>query len=150
MARRKSRERALQVLFAHDLTRQPVEEATQAYYNTLHSYSDDDAIHRIAPDAFMEELVRGTLARLDDIDARITAHAANWRIDRLPNVERNILRLGVYELLAGNLAQPVVLDEAIELARRFAGEESVRFINGVLDAVGRELRPSEAAGKSGE
>ena len=79
------------------------------------------------------------------IDERITRHAEHWRIERMPAVDRNILRLAVYEMLSTPTPPAVVIDEALELARQFAGEESVHFVNGVLDAVRRELRPAEPA-----
>ena len=90
----------------------------------------DDAVHRD------EALDARDIASIDD---RITRHAEHWKIPRMPAVDRNILRLSVYEMLHTETPAAVAIDEALELARRFSGEESVHFVNGVLDAVRREL-----------
>ncbi|HWQ55438.1 MAG TPA: transcription antitermination factor NusB [Bryobacteraceae bacterium] len=134
-SRRRSRQRAVQVLYLWDMRRQPVEEAMEAYYSILYS---EESAQKPQRDAFMDELVSGTVTRLEHIDQQITGHAEHWRIERMPAVDRNILRLAVYEMLFGGTPPPVVIDEALELARRFSNEESVQFINGVLDAVRRE------------
>ena len=73
-----------------------------------------------------------------DIDHRITSNSANWRLERMPTVDRNILRMAIYEMSRQETPAAVVIDEALELARQFAGEESVSFINGILDAVHRQ------------
>jgi N utilization substance protein B len=132
-SRRKSRERALQVLFLCDLGTYETEAAIEAYYFTLHS--DDEDFSRLAKDKFMEELVRGTMAKRDAIDARIGQASEHWRIDRMPSVDRNILRLSAYELLENILPYAVIIDEALELARRYSGPDSVSFVNGVLDSI---------------
>jgi N utilization substance protein B len=132
-ARHRSRQRALQVLFLWDQRKQPVDDAIRSFYETLSSEEDDP--QPTAPDEFMEELVHGTSEHASEIDSRITSKSDNWRIERMPIVDRNILRLAIYEM--GELRTPaaVVIDEALELARQFSGDESVSFINGVLDAV---------------
>jgi transcription antitermination protein NusB len=132
-SRRKARERALQILFLWDTRRQPVEEALNAYYDGL--YSEE----KIERDAFVLELVRGTVEHLEDVDIRIVRHAEHWRMERMPVVDRNILRLAVYEMTMAKTPPPVAIDEALELAREFSTEESVQFVNGVLDAVRREM-----------
>lgn len=132
-SRRRSRQRALQVLFQRDVRHQPPEEAISSFYDSLHS--EDESDETIPMDRFMEDLVTGTVERLADIDARITAASENWRIDRMPAVDRNILRLAVFEMMTQGTPPAVVIDEALELARRFSGDESVAFVNGVLDAV---------------
>ena len=129
--RRRSRQRALQILFLWDARRQPVDEAINAYYDTLYSEEGPER------DPFVADLVRGTIANLEEIDARITRHAEHWRMQRMPAVDRNILRLAIFELSQTDTPAPVVIDEALELARQFSGDESVSFINGVLDAVHR-------------
>jgi len=135
-SRRRSRERALQVLFTWDVRRGDVYRAIDDFYETLHS--EDDEPTRLDRDEFMEELVRGTAARLDEIDALVTRYAANWRLERMPAVDRNVLRLATFETLSAKLPPAVIIDEALELTRRFAGDESVSFVNGVLDAVRRD------------
>ena len=89
---------------------------------------------------FAEQLAAGTIAHLPEIDALLTKHAQNWRLERMAIVDRLILRLAVYELLyVPETSAAVVIDEAIELARTFSEDEAVRFVNGVLDAVHKNL-----------
>jgi N utilization substance protein B len=76
-----------------------------------------------------------------ELDGLLAAHARNWRVERMASVDRNVLRIGVWELLHGDAPTPVVIDEAVELARRFGGERSPSFVNGVLDAVAATVRP---------
>ena len=135
-SRRRSRQRALQILFLWDARREPVDDALNAYYNTL--FSEEHPVR----DLFVSELVHGTIQHLGDVDDRISRHAEHWRMERMPAVDRNILRLAVYEMTSGETPAAVVIDEALELARKFSNEESVQFVNGVLDAVHRELAPS--------
>lgn len=141
-SRRRSRERALQILFQWDMRKLPVEECITAFYDTLHA--EDEELGRLPHDRFMESLATGAAARASEIDRRIEQHSQNWRIDRMPAVDRNILRLSIYELLSRTSPPAVVIDEAIELARRFSGDESVSFVNGVLDAVHRELEKDQS------
>jgi transcription antitermination protein NusB len=132
-SRHRSRQRALQILFLWDARRQPVEEAITAFYETLFAEEHPER------DAFVDQLVHGTIEHLDEVDGRIRRHAEHWRMERMPVVDRNILRLAVYEMTHQHTPAAVVIDEALELARKFSGEESVQFVNGVLDAVHREL-----------
>jgi N utilization substance protein B len=135
-ARHRSRQRALQVLFSCDLRRQSVDDAIAAFYKTLESEEEDPSPGQ--PDEFMETLVRGATLQAASIDQRIAAKSEHWRLDRMPAVDRNILRLAVYEMSEVGTPPPVVIDEALELARKFSTDESVAFINGVLDAVRRD------------
>lgn len=121
------------------MRRQPVEEALLAYYETL--YSEEEGT-RPEPDEFMEVLVRGASHMAADIDRQIAGKSEHWRLERMPAVDRNILRLAVYEMCEQGTPAPVVIDEALELARQFSGDESVSFINGVLDAVRRDFQKS--------
>ncbi len=136
-SRHKAREQALQVLFSWDVRKLSAQESLDNFYGSLAS---DEAEAWSSRDAFLDKLVRGTVAQIAEIDDRITRHAEHWRLERMPGVDRNILRLAVYELLHTDTPPPVLIDEALELARRFAGKESVNFVNGVLDAVHRENR----------
>jgi N utilization substance protein B len=136
-SRRKSRERALQVLFLIDLRNQPVEEAIEVFNFTLHS--EDEDFSTLARDKFMEQLVRGASTQREELDQRIARASANWRLDRMPAVDRNILRLATFELLEAKLPPAVIIDEALELARKFSGNESVSFVNGVLDSIRANL-----------
>ena len=131
----------MQILYLLDMRKMEPSDAFEGFYSSL---AVPEGAQRVPRDAFLEELVRGTLARKEDIDARITRHAAHWRMERMPTVDRNILRLAVYEMLVTDTPPPVLIDEALELARQFAGEESVHFVNGVLDAVHRELAAAAA------
>ncbi len=135
-SRHRSRQRALQILFLWDARRQPVDDAIDAYYDTLFSEEQPGR------DPFVFLLVRGTIQNINEIDDRIRRHAEHWRMDRMPVVDRNILRLAVFEMTHGGTPAAVAIDEALELARKFSNEESVQFVNGVLDAVHRELTPS--------
>jgi N utilization substance protein B len=137
-SRRRSRQRALQILFQWDFRRQPPDDAINAYYDTLYSEEHPER------DPFVAELVRGTVQYAAEVDERIAKHAEHWRMERMPAVDRNILRLAVYEMTRGGTPAAVAIDEALELARRFSSEESVQFINGVLDAVHRELEQGQA------
>ena len=131
-SRRRSRQRALQILFLWDSQRQPVDDVINAYYDTL--YSDEHPER----DPFVAELVGGTVNHIEELDERITRHAEHWRMERMSAVDRNILRLAAYEMTHGGTPAAVTIDEALELARRFSNEESVQFLNGVLDAINRE------------
>jgi N utilization substance protein B len=133
-ARHRSRQRALQVLYQWDMTKQPVDQVISSFYETLYSDEEKSEPER---DEFMEELVTGTSQMTPAIDERIVAKSENWKIDRMPVVDRNILRLAIYEMSRQETPAAVVIDEALELARQFSGEESVGFVNGILDAVHR-------------
>jgi transcription antitermination protein NusB len=148
-ARHRSRQRALQVLYQWDMTKRPVEEAIRAFYDTLDADKiaeepmeepDEEGPSVPGRDEFMEELAKGASEMAPDIDHRIAEKSAHWKLERMPIVDRNILRLGIYEMSRQDTPAAVVIDEALELARQFSGEESVAFINGVLDAVHKEIR----------
>ncbi|HLY17015.1 MAG TPA: transcription antitermination factor NusB [Bryobacteraceae bacterium] len=141
-ARRRSRQRALQILYMWDMRKQPVEEAIAAFFDTL--YLEES---RIPPqrDGFVESLVTGVAGHAAELDRRITQHAEHWRLERMAPVDRNILRLAVYEMSHMETPPAVVIDEALELARRYSNEESVQFVNGVLDAVHRDLAREQSA-----
>jgi N utilization substance protein B len=136
-ARHRSRKRALQVLFEWDIRGGSVDSAISHFYESLYSEEDEK---QPKPDRFMEELVRGTVANAESIDKHIEAKSEHWRLSRMAVVDRNILRLAIYEFKQNAVPAPVVIDEAIELARQFSNDESVSFINGVLDAVHRQVQ----------
>ncbi len=108
----------------------------ESYFNTL---SAGEAPAAPGRDPFLSVLVEGAVRNVEQIDERISRHAEHWRIERMPTVDRNILRLAVFEMLHSDTPAPVVIDEALELARRYSNEESVQFVNGVLDAIHREI-----------
>lgn len=120
MKRREAREKAVQTLFQLDGTTLPVEEAI--------SYISEGPI-----DSFYEMLVKGTSEKQEAIDKVLTEKLENWSLDRLPKIERTILRLAVYELLYNeDVPHKVAVNEAIELCKTFGDEKSGRFVNGVL------------------
>jgi N utilization substance protein B len=123
------------VLYQLDLRKQPVQEAIRSFYDSLYPGSDDSEAADAPPDEFMEWLVQGAAAQAETIDRQISERSEHWRLERMPAVDRNILRLAVYEMSEGQTPAPVVIDEALELARRFSGDDSVAFINGILDAI---------------
>jgi transcription antitermination protein NusB len=143
MARHRARRQALQLLFQWDLRRTSLEEILHGYYESLLVSEENPAQQE--QDEFAEQIFRGVVAEAPGIDECITRHAEHWRLERMPAVDRNILRVAVYEVLRTPTPPAVVIDEALELARQFSGEESVHFVNGVLDAVRRELHPAAAA-----
>ncbi|HYP53601.1 MAG TPA: transcription antitermination factor NusB [Pyrinomonadaceae bacterium] len=141
-SRRKARECALQMLFAADLGG-PVraDELVRAYWDELGDAEADPPARD-----FATRLVTGTLARVEEIDARIRSRAEHWRISRMAVVDRNVLRLAVYEFLFEPTPRTVAINEALEIARRFSTYEATQFINGILDAIKRDLdreRPQE-------
>jgi N utilization substance protein B len=137
MARHRARQQAMQLLFEWDVRRTPVEEILQGYYESL--LISEDSVGKPVRDPFAETLVRGVIAEITEIDEMITRHAAHWKIPRMPTVDRNLLRIAVFEMQRTETPAAVAIDESLELARQFSGEESVHFINGVLDAVRKEL-----------
>lgn len=131
--RRKSRELALQMLFQADMGKQQGEEVRRTFWRERAEVSGE-------VQGFAEDLFRVALERSGEINKLIEGHTENWRMDRMAAVDRNILRAAVAELLSSpETPRAVVINEAIEIARKFSSPESVQFINGVLDSVGREL-----------
>lgn len=131
--RRRAREAALKILFQMDLSGTPAEEAIAAYWDCFDLEAEGDEYAGV--------LVRGVAERLVDVDEAIRKASTRWRIDRMALVDRNVLRIGAYELLyLGDIPTRVALDEAIELGKRFGSEESGAFINGVLDRLAHQAR----------
>jgi len=131
--RRKSRELALQMLFQADLGKQPIAEVRKTFWQGRGEVSREVM-------GFANDLFRVATDRAPDIDKLIEEHAENWRMDRMAAVDRNILRAAVAELLAFPATpRAVIINEAIEVARKFSSPESVQFINGVLDSIGKEI-----------
>lgn len=133
-SRRKARECALQMLFAADVAEMPPDEVVRSYWAEL-GESDLDETAR----AFATRLATGTLSNLALLDERIRSRAEHWRISRMAVVDRNILRLAVYEFLYEPTPRTVAINEALEIARRFSTYEATQFINGILDAIKRDL-----------
>jgi transcription antitermination protein NusB len=136
-ARTKSRKRALDVLFSADVRGDALEDALVR----------EEARARSTPERatswpYARQIVEGVRDHATDIDERISAHASGWTLDRMPAVDRAILRIGVWEL-GHNPEVPVgvAIDEAVEAAKELSTDDSPRFVNGVLSAVARDLRP---------
>jgi N utilization substance protein B len=125
--RRKSREFALQMLFQWDLGRQKPAEIENTFWKSARSA---DSTRK-----FATELFEGAAAKADASDKLIEQFARDWKLERFAAVDRSILRLAIYELKAGTAPPNVVLDEALELAKKFSSPESVPFLNGILDAI---------------
>ena len=137
-SRRKARECALQMLFAADVAEMPTDDVVRSYWAELGEADLDETAR-----GFATRLAKGTLSNLELLDERIRSRAEHWRISRMAVVDRNILRLAVYELGWREETPPkVVINEAIEIAKKFGTRESSRFINGILDRIHRELRPA--------
>ena len=138
--RHKARECALQMLFAADVTHSTGDTLTAAYWNELGDETIDDKTRDFAND-----LVIGTLDNLTAIDDKIRTRAEHWRIERMAIVDRNVLRLAVFEFLYRDTPNTVAINEALETARRFSSFEATQFINGILDAIRQDLDNGEAA-----
>src|ERR1017187_5235608 len=131
--RRKSRELVLQVLFQSDMGKQDAEQVRNTFWAEHGGASAE--VRGFADDLFRVATDRGA-----EIDKLIEGHAEHWRMERMAAVDRNLLRAGVAEFLGyPETPRAVVINEALEIARRFSTPESVHFINGVLDSVAREL-----------
>jgi N utilization substance protein B len=135
--RRKSRELALQMLFQLDMGKQTTDEVRKTFWNERR---DLDPKVR----GFADDLFRVAADRQAEIDQIVERNAEHWRMDRMAAVDRNVLRCGVAEMVGFvDTPKPVVINEALEIARRFSTPESVTFINGVLDSVAKELEAAK-------
>ena len=141
-SRHRSRERALQLLYQWESSGETPEAVITTYFKSL---SDSIGGKVVSQDRFAEQLFHGVTRRAASLDEVIQKHASNWKLDRMALVDRNVLRIAIYEMDQGDSAAAVVIADAIELARRFSGEQSSTFVNGVLDAV-RQTREGSAAG----
>ena len=136
MKRRKSREYALQILFQADFTEKNISRKDlEEFWSDKREGTDVKG--------FTEDLVTGTLEKLDDIDAMIERVAENWLLKRMAAVDRNILRFAAYEILyRHDIPYAVTINEAIEIAKKFSSTESAPFINGILDRLAKETGKS--------
>ena len=133
-SRRKARECALQMLFAADVAEMPADDVVRRYWAELGEPDLDETARE-----FATRLAARTLSNLELLDERIRSRAEHWRISRMAVVDRNILRLAVYEFLYEPTPRTVAINEALEIARRFSTYEATQFINGILDAIKRDL-----------
>ena len=147
-SRRKARECALQMLFAADVAGTRPDGLARDFWSELADGEVDEDGRE-----FATRLALGTLAHLEEVDERIKSRAEHWRIDRMATVDRNVLRLAVYEFLYEATPRTVAINEALEVARRFSTYEATQFINGILDAIKRDLdqehpRSEDAGGQN--
>jgi len=141
LSRRLARETALQVLFQRDLTKEPLNVAEE-----VQRWAKEFVVPEPSRD-FAQELVNGTIAHQNEIDQTIASFAQDWTISRMANVDRNVMRLATYEILfRSDIPGRVSLNEAIELAKRFGGEESAKFVNGILDRIVDSAMKAEKKG----
>ena len=131
--RRKAREYALQMLFQWDITRDTIDQIEDTFFQEQEKEPEGVV-------EFARRLVKGTVEHVEEIDRLIQRHAEHWRLDRMATVDRNLLRMAVQEFLHDNeIPKTVVINEALEIARRFSSQESPQFINGILDSIKKEL-----------
>lgn len=132
MKRRKAREFALQILFQGDFKDEKID------HKDLEEFWSDKKVDGNIKE-FTEELVRGTLSKLDEIDRIIEKVAENWVLKRMAAVDRNILRFAAYEILyRKDIPSAVTINEAIEIAKKFSSSEAAPFINGILDRLAKQ------------
>ncbi|HNX01548.1 MAG TPA: transcription antitermination factor NusB [Candidatus Cloacimonadota bacterium] len=141
--RRKAREMALQTLFALDFQEKDGEfgelELLNHFEEVLTEIASSDNITAEDPRyAFAEDIVRLTIKHLGEIDSVISKHTKNWSIERLASIDRNILRLAIAEMYYSETPAPIIINEAIEIAKRFSTEQSGKFVNGILDKIQSE------------
>jgi len=122
------------MLFAADVSEMLSDDVVRSYWTELGEPDLDDSARE-----FATRLAAGTLSNLELLDERIRSRAEHWRISRMAVVDRNILRLAVYEFLYEPTPRTVAINEALEIARRFSTYEATQFINGILDAIKRDL-----------
>ncbi len=133
--RRKSRELAMQMLFQADIGKQTPEQVRATFWK---------AGDEVEPEArgFAEDLFRSATEKQAKIDELISANSKHWRLERMPAVDRNLLRMAVGEMLGfKGTPFPIVINEALEIARRYSAPESINFLNGILDAIARSQLP---------
>jgi N utilization substance protein B len=136
MRRRRAREYALQILFQIDFKSQEI--SRNDFEDFWLDKNESEDVRK-----FTEELVRGTIERLDEIDSRLAEVAENWVLKRMAAVDRNILRFAAFEILYRKDIPPAVtINEAVEIAKKFSSSEAAPFINGILDKLAKEMGKS--------
>lgn len=127
----------MQMLYQADVGRQSPDEVRSTFWNAA-----DDVEPEVR--GFAEELFRAAVERQEEIDKLIVAHSKHWRLERMPAVDRNLLRMAVGEMLGfSGTPLPIVINEALEIGRRYSAAESIHFLNGLLDAIGKGLVGSD-------
>ncbi len=125
----------MQMLFQQDVGRQTADQVRATFWKSGERAAD-------AARGFAEDLFRVANEHREKIDGLIAGHSQNWRLERMPAVDRNLLRMAVAEMIGFRSTPfPIVINEALEIARRYSAAESIQFLNGVLDSVARSLLP---------
>ena len=139
--RRRSREVALQILYHMEVTESPPDEGIALHYELLTTGEDHEVQAPLVVRPFAERLVRGVHLHRDEIDQTLVSASENWRLDRMSIVDRNILRIALFEMLyCPDVPPKVSINEAIDIAKKFGSEDSGAFINGVLDHILGDLQ----------
>ena len=134
--RRKSRELAMQALYYFDMRKDDSDEATRLFSN--HFVQEEDTR------AFFEKIVEGTIANKADIDKLIESFSSNWRISRMSGIDRNVIRIAVYEMMyCPDIPSTVAINEAIDIGKEYGTKDSGAFINGVLDAISQDIKKND-------
>ena len=143
-ARTAAREAALQMLFSADLGSHAADAAVQNFWREFPGDPEGRA--------YADEAVRGVLEQKDAIDVRVRKASQNWRLERMTAIDRNVLRLGTWELVnRADVPRAVIIDESVEIAKRFGGKQSASFVNGVLDRIANDCgRADEPRGSRGD
>jgi N utilization substance protein B len=135
--RRTARECALQMLYEYDVGKHALDMILESFWEMN---EQPDKVRE-----FADHLFTGTITRMKEIDRLIQAHTKNWRLSRMAAVDRNVLRLAVYELLSDvKTPDTVVINEALEIAKKFSTNESAQFVNGILDSIKNDLLKERA------
>jgi len=131
-----AREYALQILYRIDITRDSVEVSLAGFWQSSTEEAVDDTVKE-----FTASLVSGVVSNLEEIDKKIAQFAANWQLSRMPVVDRNILRISCYELIFRDDIPPKVsINEAVELAKKYSGDEAGKFVNAILDKIKQDKK----------
>ncbi|MCM8795525.1 MAG: transcription antitermination factor NusB [Candidatus Omnitrophica bacterium] len=134
--RTRAREFALQILYQRDITHDPYDTVLANFWAGRDQEQIDENLK-----GFTEQLVKGTLENLTFIDAKITQYATNWQLARMPVVDRNVLRLGCFELIfCQDIPPKVSINEAVELAKKYSGPEAGKFVNAILDKIKQDIK----------
>lgn len=132
--RTQARECALRILYQADITRRPIDQAAMSYWEDGELKDEEERNQEVI--TFANRLVLGVKGTLTEIDNKISEYATNWQLKRMAVIDRNILRLGVFELKhASDIPPKVAINEAVELAKKYGDLESSKFVNGILDKI---------------
>jgi transcription antitermination protein NusB len=137
--RRQAREYALKLLYALDMQHDETIDSCLEMLNKVYSHYQEDIKQ------YAELLAKGTLSHIESIDRYISEYIRNWKLERISPIDRNILRLGIYELLYEALDEKIIIDEAVEIAKKYGSTDSFQFVNAVLDAINKNIRCGQNA-----